>query len=60
MAMYLLREEANLSLVEIGQELGGRNHSTVIYGCDRVAEQKNTGRVKDDLHALRQLVYGSR
>jgi chromosomal replication initiator protein len=60
MAMYLLREEASLSLVEIGRQVGGRNHSTVIYGCDRVGEQKDTGRVKSDLHAIRQLIYGTR
>jgi chromosomal replication initiator protein len=60
MAMYLFREEAKLSLVEIGRQLGGRNHSTIIYGCDRVAEQRDVGRVKDDLHAIRQLLYGAR
>lgn len=58
MAMYLLREEAKLSLIEIGHHLGGRNHSTVIYSCDKVAESKSGGRVKADLHALRQLIYG--
>ncbi|PZR98040.1 MAG: chromosomal replication initiator protein DnaA [Chloroflexi bacterium] len=59
MAMYLLREEAKLSLVEIGNHLGGRNHSTVIYGCDKVAvEMKRKGHVKQDAQAIRQLMYG--
>jgi chromosomal replication initiator protein len=59
MAMYLMREEAKLSLIEVGNHLGGRNHSTVIYGHDKIAaEVKRKGRVKQDLQALRQLIYG--
>jgi chromosomal replication initiator protein len=61
MAMYLLREEAKLSLIEVGNYLGGRNHSTVIYGCDKIAgEAKRKGRVRQDLQALKQLLYGVR
>ncbi len=37
-AMYLLRQLTELSLVEIGRIFGGRDHTTVIYACDRVAE----------------------
>jgi len=59
-AMYLLREDAKLSLVEIGNQLGGRNHSTVIYGCDKIGHEiKRKGRVKQDIHAVRQLVFGA-
>ena len=58
-AMYLLREEAKLSLVEIGNQLGGRNHSTVIYGCDKIGhEVKRKGRVSQDIQAVRQLIFG--
>ncbi len=35
-AMYLLREELHCSLPQIGEILGGRDHTTVIYGCDKV------------------------
>ena len=35
--MYLLREETPMSLKAIGSLLGGRDHSTVLYGHDRVA-----------------------
>jgi chromosomal replication initiator protein len=35
-AMYLLREEARLSLPEIGAILGGRDHTTVRHGCEKV------------------------
>lgn len=37
-AMYLLRQEANVSLPQIGQVLGGRDHTTVIYACEKVAD----------------------
>jgi chromosomal replication initiator protein len=37
-AMYLLREEANVSLPQIGEVLGGRDHSTVLYACEKVAD----------------------
>lgn len=36
--MYLLREEVNISLPQIGETLGGRDHTTVMYGCDKIAD----------------------
>ena len=38
-AMYLMRQLTNMSLVEIGRMFGGRDHSTVIYACEKVASQ---------------------
>lgn len=37
MAMYLVREETDASLPEIGQLLGGRDHTTVMHGCDKIS-----------------------
>ncbi len=37
-AMYLLREFTNMSLPKIGQELGGRNHATIISGINKIQE----------------------
>lgn len=36
MAMYLLRHDFGYSLEQIGQILGGRDHSTIIYGVSKV------------------------
>ena len=35
-AMYLLREETEASLLEIGHELGGRDHTTVMHGIRQI------------------------
>jgi chromosomal replication initiator protein len=35
-AMYLMREETTASLLEIGRELGGRDHSTVLHGWEKI------------------------
>ncbi len=35
-AMYILREDFNISYPSIGQKLGGRDHTTVIHSCEKV------------------------
>ncbi len=37
-AMYLSRELTDSSLPRIGEEFGGRDHTTVIHACDKIAE----------------------
>ncbi|MEL7627117.1 MAG: chromosomal replication initiator protein DnaA [Anaerolineaceae bacterium] len=41
-AMYLMRDLGDLSLPRIGEELGGRDHTTVMYACDKIAEMVET------------------
>lgn len=36
-SMYLIREMTSLSLVDIGEIFGGRDHSTVMHACKKVA-----------------------
>ncbi len=37
--MFLLKEELGLTFVEIGNLLGGRDHTTVMHGVDKIREQ---------------------
>jgi chromosomal replication initiator protein len=54
-AMLMMREETKANLLQIAAELGGRDHSTVIYGANRVNEAiKNNDRVRKELAILRE------
>lgn len=37
-AMYLSRELTDASLPKIGEEFGGRDHTTVLHACDKIAD----------------------
>lgn len=39
LAMYLCREMTQMSLSSIGTKIGNRNHATVLYACQTVANQ---------------------
>ena len=58
-AMYLLRKETDSSLPQIGEVLGGRDHTTVMYAIDKIANEIET---KTDLRkrvvSVKQQLYG--
>jgi chromosomal replication initiator protein len=41
-AMFLIREETSASLPQIGEALGGRDHTTVMYGYDKITNLMET------------------
>ena len=41
-AMYLTRELTDMSLPQIGQAFGGRDHSTVLHACNTVDKNAKT------------------
>lgn len=43
-AMYLLSEELRLTVEKIGQILGGRDHTTIMHGRDKMKKLMNTDR----------------
>jgi chromosomal replication initiator protein len=58
-AMYLLRKETDASLPQIGEVLGGRDHTTVMYAIEKIAGDIET---KTDLRKrvvnVKQQLYG--
>ena len=57
-AMYLMREETEAPLMRIGEALGGRDHSTVLHGCDKIErEMAGSDDFRRDISALRELLY---
>jgi len=59
-AMYLIRKETGRSLPQIGAMLGGRDHTTILYGCERIADliEKDTD-FRREVVTLRQRLYNN-
>jgi len=57
-AMFLMREETDVSLLRIGAELGGRDHSTVLHACDKITrESAGNDELRREIAAVRELIY---
>ena len=56
-AMYLTREMTNLSLPQIGQVFGNRDHTTVLHGCDKIAAGvKEAGGMANVVNDIKNLI----
>jgi chromosomal replication initiator protein len=57
LAMFLIREETDASLPQIGQLLGGRDHTTIMHGCEKISTQIETDeRLRHDWLAVKQML----
>ena len=57
-AMYLMREETDVSLLRIGAELGGRDHSTVLHACKKIDQEvARNEELRRELAAVREAIY---
>lgn len=58
--MFLLREELKLSYPAIGDELGGRDHTTAIHANTKITHEiENDLRVKQDIESIKQRLYAT-
>ena len=54
---YLMTELLSIPLVTVGQELGGRDHTTVIHARDKIAELiKENTRVETEIKDLKNMI----
>src|SRR5437899_5245013 len=52
-AMYVMREETKASLFPIGNALGGRDHTTILHGCEKVhTEVTSNERIRKEIARL--------
>jgi len=57
-AMYLIREETSTSLFQIGTALGGRDHTTIMHGWEKVqAEMARNEHVRQEIAAVLEMLY---
>jgi chromosomal replication initiator protein len=60
LAMYIMREDTGLSLPQIGQEFGGRDHTTVMYACEKINELiRRDDQMRKQATRVREMLYGS-
>jgi chromosomal replication initiator protein len=56
--MYLLRKELSLPLNEVGRILGGRDHTTVIHGEDKITKAlAASDQLRLDVTTIRRRLY---
>jgi chromosomal replication initiator protein len=56
--MFLLREELKMSYPSIGDELGGRDHTTAMHACEKIIKEiENDIKLKQEVELIKQKVY---
>jgi chromosomal replication initiator protein len=56
--MFLMRKEANTSYPTIGQELGGRDHTTAMHAYNKIEKEfDNNEKTKQDIESVKQSLY---
>jgi chromosomal replication initiator protein len=61
-SIYLIREELNTSYPTIGQELGGRDHTTAMHAYNKInteLKENENERIKQEIESIKQQLAGS-
>lgn len=59
-AMFLIREETEASFPAIGALFGGRDHTTVLHGCEKIGRLvEQDAKLRRDILQLKQRIYGA-
>jgi len=57
-AMYILREETQLSLSQIGVQLGKRDHKTIMHGCQKITTDIDSNpELRRDVIEIRERLF---
>ena len=60
-AMYIMREETSASLPDIGGALGGRDHTTIIHGVEKIHSQVEIDdKLRKEILQIREQLYARR
>lgn len=55
--MYLLKEDLKITLVEIGNLLGGRDHTTIMHGVEKIRELKESNpQLQQEVNAIKSML----
>jgi len=56
--MYLLRNELNYSFPRIGKELGGKDHTTIMHGVEKINKTiKKDTRLQNEITIIKEKLY---
>jgi chromosomal replication initiator protein len=59
--MYLIREETSSSFPNIGAEVGGRDHTTVMHACKKITQDLNVNdKLSNEINSIRQRLFNQK
>lgn len=57
-AMFIMREEMDASYPNIGEELGGRDHTTAMHAYNKIKKEfENNEKLQQDINLIKQKLY---
>jgi chromosomal replication initiator protein len=60
--MFIMREELNSSYPTIGDELGGRDHTTAMHAYNKIlkeVKENENEKIKQEIDSIKQLIYNN-